>query len=201
MKDVRENFVNLWARIINREITQLNFWFLVQKITKKGNKKNIWTDMDVIGIKPGGDYISLYNVKGNLNNTPKYTPKIIAKNFIETIDLLNNAYNKNFNYNLYLIYESADRFRKKTIKEDKENYEKVLLAELNKSENIKINQLILKDLYSCIQEIINDIEKTPATTGSNSFKFENETYVYPLNKIQELKFLSIYTHYKPKKEV
>ena len=80
MKEIRESLVSLWAKILNKEITQTNFWFL---------KKSSWVDIDVIGIKPGDNEISLYNVKANLNtSTEAHTPKRIAENFRETIYLV-----------------------------------------------------------------------------------------------------------------
>ena len=79
-----------------------------------------WVDIDVIGIKPGSESISLYNVKSNINTKTENTdPKTIAKNFKETITVLNSGYNKEFIYNLYLIYESADRFPKTKAEERK----------------------------------------------------------------------------------
>ncbi len=200
MKEIRESLVSLWAKILNKEITQTNFWFL---------KKSSWVDIDVIGIKPGDNEISLYNVKANLNtSTEAHTPKRIAENFRETIYALNKAYNKEFNYNLYLIFESANLFgirRKKTtfewletIKDNQQTYKEELMAELDSNEVKNINNLIVKSLYMCIQEIISRVIRSPTKTGSHCFKFKNEIYVYPFHKIPELKILDIYTDYHPK---
>jgi len=200
MKEIREGLVNLWAKILNKEITQMNFWFL---------KKSSWVDMDVIGIKPGDNEISLYNVKANLNtSTEGHTPKKIAENFRETIYALNKAYNKEFKYNLFLIFESANLFGnrgKKTtlewlekIKDKQQIYKEEIMAELVSNGVKNINDLIVKSLYICVQEIISRVIRSPTKIGSHCFKFKNEIYVYPFHKIPELKILDIYTDYHPK---
>ncbi len=198
MEDVRESIVKLWARIINQEIAQSNFWFL---------KGSSWKDMDIIGIKPGNEIISLYNVKANLNTDSKkskgHTPEKIAGNFIDTINVLNKAYNNNFKYNLYLIFESADRLGSRSgykttkewlekIKDKQEDYKEEIMTVLINNEIKQINLLILMSLYSCVKEIISKVSNKKK---SHSFEFENEQFVYPFHKIPLLKFLDIYLDY------
>lgn len=201
MEDIRESIVKLWARIINQEIAQSNFWFL---------KESSWKDMDIIGIKPGNEIISLYNVKANLNTDSKkrkgHTPEEIARNFIDTINFLNKGYNKNLEYNLYLIFESADRLESRRgykttkkwlekIKDKQEDYKEEIMTVLINNEIKQINQLIVRSLYSCIEEIISKVRKSPTTTKTHCFEFENEQFVYPFHKIPLLKFLDIYSDY------
>ncbi len=194
MQEARESLVNLWAKIINKEIAQMNFWFL---------KKSSWVDIDVIGMKPGDKEISLYNVKANLRDTPKK----IAENFKETISALNGAYNKELEYNLYLIFESADLFSKRnkkttqewleTIKDKQQVYKEEIMVELDNSKAKNINNMIVKSLYTCVQEIISRVIQSKEK-GTHCFKFNNEIHVYPFHKIPEFKILDIYTDYQLK---
>ena len=164
VKDIRENFVKIWAQIINREIVQTNFWFLVQKISKKGNTISSWVDIDVVGSLPGSNNISLYNVKSNLNTgNGGEAPEKIANNFIKAIEIMNKSFGVNHKYNLYLIYENANRFGnrrhggtitefREKIKEKKEEYKKEIELNLVKNGVKEINQLIIQDLHQCIQD-------------------------------------------------
>lgn len=200
MQDIRENIVNLWAKVVNQEIAQTNFWFF---------KKSSWKDMDIIGIKPGRDIISLYNVKSNLNTDSKksktYSPEKIAENYIDSIYALNKAYNNNFRYNLYLIFESADRLGSRIgkitiewldeIKENKEKYKNEIMNVLINNGVKLIEKLVVKSLYKCVFEIKNKIKSSPAGLGTHCFEFENGIFVYPFHKISMLKFLDIYTDY------
>jgi hypothetical protein len=192
MKDVREGYVSLWARIVNREITQIDYDFF-----KKDTSS--WVDIDVIGIKPGSESISLYNVKSNINTNQKNAdPEIIAKNFRETITVLNRGYSREFIYNLYLIYESADRFTKTKAEERKTEYIEKILSELKLLKVRNVKKLVVKSISECLIEIINSIAKSPAKKGSHCFNLENNICVYPFHKIRELQFLDIYTNYNPK---
>ena len=193
MKDVREGYVSLWARIINREITQIDYDFFKKETST-------WIDIDVIGIKPGSESISLYNVKSNINQSTKnHDPETIAKNFKEAITVLNSGYNKELKYDLYLIYESADRFTKTKAEERKTEYVEKLLSELEEYKIKNIKKLIVKSISECLSEIINSITKSPTKKGKGShcFNLENNVCVYPFYKIRELQFLDIYTNYNP----
>jgi hypothetical protein len=192
MKDVREGYVSLWARIVNREITQIDYDFFKKETSR-------WVDIDVIGIKPGSERISLYNVKSNINNSTKNTdPETIAKNFRETITVLNAGYSKELTYDLYLIYESADRFLKTKTEERKAEYIEKLLSELERLEVRNIKKLVVKSISECLIEIINSVTNSPAKKGSHCFNLDNNVCVYPFHKIRELQFLDIYTNYNPK---
>ena len=200
MVEIREKLVSLWARVINREIVQTNFWFL---------KNSSWIDIDVIGIEPSTNVISLYNVKSNINtNTISHKPEAIATNFSNTIEAINNGFNNDFLFKVYFIFESADLFKKrnkdiksteewlKAIEIQREDYRKELEKEL-KDKNIgQIKTVELKSIHECIKEIINET-KIPTTTGGHCFKFENQ-YFYPYHKISEFKILDIFTDYNIK---
>lgn len=192
MKDVREGYVSLWARIVNREITQIDYDFFKKETSR-------WVDIDVIGVKPGSESISLYNVKSNINsNTKSADPKTIAKNFREAIAVLNSGYSRDFIYNLYLIYESADRFPKTKTEERKTEYIEKILSELELLEIRNVKEFVVKSISECLIEIINSIAKSPAEKGSHCFNLDNNVYIYPFHEIRELKFLDIYTNYNPK---
>jgi len=192
MKDVREGYVSLWARIVNREITQIDYDFFKKETSR-------WVDIDVIGIKPGSESISLYNVKSNINTNQKNTdPETIAKNFRETITVLNSGYNREFIYNLYLIYESADRFPETKAEERKTEYIEKILSELELLKVRNVKKFVVKSISECLIEIINSIAKSPSKKGSHCFNLDNNECVYPFYKIRELQFLDIYTNYNPK---
>ncbi len=198
MVESREKLVSLWAKVINREIVQTNFWFL---------KNSSWIDIDVIGIEPSTKEISLYNVKSNINNgIISHKPAAIATNFSNTIEAINNGFSNDFLFKVYFIFESADLFKKrnKTTEEwliaieiKREDYRKELEKEL-KAKNIgQIKTVELKSIHECIKEIINETEKTPTTTGGHCFKFENQ-YFYPYHEISEFKILDIFADYNIK---
>ena len=206
VKDVRENFVKLWAQIIKKEIVQTNFWFFVQYLTESGKKRSNWVDIDVVGSIPGSNTISLYNVKSNLNTGKGgETPEKISDNFYKGIKILNKSFDENLKYNLYLIYENADRFGKRDnftilefrerIKEKKEAYKKEILNNLIKKGIKEINYLIVQDLHQCIQDLIHKKTQSPTGPGSYCYQFNDNVYVYPFSKIPELQFLNIYKDY------
>jgi hypothetical protein len=198
MEEAREYIVKLWANIIRREITEVNFWF---------QKNSSWKDIDVIGIKPGENFISLYNVKSNLNTDSKsstaHSPESIAHNFIDAMEALNLEFNRDFNFKLFLIFESADRLgTRKTpttvwLREIHENlvqYYKDIEAELKKKSPKSIIDFNIKSIHKCVKEINNRV----ISLGKNKvhcFKFENEIKVYPFHKIPLLKFMEIYSDY------
>ncbi len=200
MEDVREIIVSLWANVINREITRIGYWFL---------KDSSWKDIDIVGIKPGSSIISLYNVKSNLNTDSKknrrHSPEEIAINFTDAITTLNNGYDRDFKYNLYLIFESADRLGSRTgckntqeylekIKEKSEAYRNDIQVELHKK-NINTNNFTLKSLFECVKEIKLNVKKSPTGTGGHCFELKNGIFVNPFHKIPVLKILDIYTDY------
>lgn len=198
MVEVREKLVSLWAKIINREIVQENFWF-----SKKISNKLVWKDIDVIGINPVNSYISLYNVKANINtperNKPhQHDPDKIAINFIDTIEALDIGFNHSFKYKLYLVYEGADRFRKRTYEKDKEAYYNDVVNELNNNKiYFKFN---LKELKEYVSELVIAVTSSPRRkgTGIHCYKFANYRYFYPFHKIKELKIIDIYSNYSLK---
>lgn len=187
MKEAREKLVYLWAQIINKEIVQSNFWYL---------KGSSWKDIDLIGINPKNKNISLYNVKSNLNTgIEAHNPEKIVINFIDTIKILNNGFQTAFDYKLYLIYENADRFKKKSYNDDKEGYYNDVIKEL--TSNNLLFEFSLKPLKECVSELIDTIAVSPTTTKTHCYKF-NDQYFYPFHKINELKILEIYTNYNLK---
>jgi len=201
MEDVREIIVSLWANVINHEITRIGYWFL---------KDSSWKDVDVIGMEPGSTIISLYNVKSNLNTDSKKnkrnSPEEIAVNFVDAITTLNNGYERDFKYNLYLIFESADRLGSRKgckstqeylekIKEKREIYRTNILTELN-NRVCGINKFTIKSLYNCIKDIKSSVKKSPTSTGGHCFELKNGIFVYPIHKIPTLKLLDIYADYK-----
>lgn len=200
MIDVRESLVSLWAKVIRKEIVQTNFWFL---------KNSTWKDMDVIGIKPGTNEFSLYNVKSNINTgTPSHLADKIADNFSDAINIFNKAFNSDFLFNVYLIFEFADLFSTKKMKSispkewlkeiepERNKYRDDLEKELKSKSSGNIKGVSLKSIHECLEDIINNTRSTPTTTKTHCFEFFNQTYVYPYYKISEFKVLDIITNYK-----
>ncbi len=199
MEEAREGIVKLWANIIRREITQVNFWF---------QKNSSWKDIDVIGIKPGENYISLYNVKSNLNTDSKsskaHSPESIAINFLDTMEILNKIFTKDFKFKLFLIFESADRLGSRStpttdwlrdIDENLVQYYEDIKIELKRKGPKFVVDFKIKSIFECVKEIKNSVISLGKTKVC-CFKFENDINVYPFHKNPLLKFMEIYSDYK-----
>lgn len=144
-------------------------------------------------------------MKSNLNTDSKdstaHSPQAIASNFIDSMEAINLAFGNIFKYNLFLVFESADRLGTRKmptmewlgdIQEKLTQYREDIRRELEKNNQSSINEFNVKSIFECTREIIDKVI-LPGSKKVRCFKFNNEVKVYPFHKNSLLKFLEIFS--------